>query len=384
MKNYYLLSIVSLLLTLYSFSSCKESKAKQSAENEVATRQLSTKYATGFEIFHFDEYTKVVLKDPWDKKKEAAYAVYYLYRNDSTTLPKDDGFKIKIPLESVVVNTFSYFELLNQLGEIDKISAVTDVFRIYNPYILSKVEKNEIVDLGDPFRPDVERTLNINTDAVIVSGFSQQDTYSERLINFGIPVVYTLEWMEDNPLARAEWIKMIAAFFDKEEQADSVFNEIESRYLEAKKIAANISEQKTVMAGDFFHETWYVPGGKSVYAQMFRDAGLDYYYKDNNDGGSIGLDIETILTRFGNTYVWLGCESNTYAELAKKDEKYMLLQSVKNRRVFSNRNRITKEGGNDYFESAIANPDIVLKDCIKAVYPELLPDHVFVYVKPLE
>ncbi len=138
------------------------------------------------------------------------------------------------------------------------------------------------------------------------------------------------------------------------------------------------------MAGDLFHETWYVPGGKSVNASLFNDAGLDYYYKDNKESGSIGLDIESVLTLFGKADIWIGCNSDTYTELAQKDKKYLLLQSVKNKKVFNNRNKITKEGGNDYFESAISNPDLVLKDCIKAVYPELLPNHTFVYVKPLE
>lgn len=385
MKRYYLLSIVSLFAIICFLSSCKGNKSKQETIIEKINKQKSsTKYATGFEITHFDDYTKIVLKDPWDEKRELAYAIYYLYKNDSVKLPSDDAFKIKIPIKSVIVNTFGYFEFLSLLGEIDKINGVTDAFRIYSPYILSKLEENKIVDLGDPFRPDVERTLNVNADAVVVSGFSQQDNYSERLINFGIPVIYTLEWMETNPLARAEWIKMISAFFDKEELADSIFNEIETKYLDAKNIAANISHKKRVMAGDLFHETWYVPGGESVYANMFKDAGLDYYYKDKKGSGSIGLDIETVLTSFGNCDVWLGCEADTYTELAKKDKKYMLLQPVKNKKVFNNRNRITKEGGNDYFESAISKPDIVLKDCIKAVYPELLPDHNFVYVKPLE
>ncbi len=385
MRLNYFLYIVSLFVLLFFFSSCKGNKSKQDAIIEKINKQkLSTEYATGFEIVHFDDYTKVVLKDPWHEKKEGAYAIYYLYKDDSVQLPNDDGIKIKVPLKSVIVNTFSYFELLNLLGEIDKISGVTDVFRIYSPYILSKVEKNEIADLGDPFRPDVERTLDVNADAVVVSGYSQQDAYSERLLNFGIPVIYTLEWMENNPLARAEWIKMIATFFDKEELADSIFSEIKSKYLEAKKITADISKKRTVMAGDLFHETWYVPGGKSVNASLFNDAGLDYYYKDNKESGSIGLDIESVLTLFGKADIWIGCNSDTYTELAQKDKKYLLLQSVKNKKVFNNRNKITKEGGNDYFESAISNPDLVLKDCIKAVYPELLPNHTFVYVKPLE
>jgi len=34
--------------------------------------------------------------------------------------------------------------------------------------------------------------------------------------------------MENSPLARAEWIKMIAVFFDKEADADRIFDQIEN------------------------------------------------------------------------------------------------------------------------------------------------------------
>ena len=190
--------------------------------------------------------------------------------------------------------------------------------------------------------------------------------------------------METSPLARAEWIKLVAAFFDKEAEAERIFNEIESRYSAQIETVKNATKRPAVLAGDNFQDTWYVPGGKSFNAVLFSDAGLDYFYKDNPESGSIGLDIESVLTQFGNADYWFGCDADSYDELARKDKKYTLLKSVKNRQVYNNRNRITPSGGNDYFESAIANPDLVLSDLIKAVHPELLPTAEFTYIKPLE
>lgn len=364
---------------------CKEKTSKQPTVNqEISIKDTSAKYASGFDIIHFENYTKVVIKNPWNENKESPYAVYYLYKNDSTQLPADNGFRVKIPLQSVVVNTFSYFEFLRLLDELDKVSGVTDAFRIYNPYILSKIEEKKIADLGDPFRPDIERTLALHADAIVLSAYSQQDTFNERLLSSGIPLIYSLEWMENTPLARAEWIKLIAAFFDKEEQAENIFNEIESKYLSIRDEAANISQKHTVMAGDNFQGTWYMPGGKSYNAVLFSDAGFDYFYKDNSESGSIGLDIETVLTKFEKAEYWFGCEADSYIELEKKDKKYLLLQAVKNKKVFNNKKRITPSGGNDYFESATINPHLVLQDFLLAMYPEQFPDAQFTYIKPLE
>lgn len=373
---------ITLLLVLLLFLGCKQKNSRQADNIQSNTTNTDIKYAKGFQITHFEDYTRVTIHNPWGKDSKP-YAVYYLFKNDSTNLP-DNGFKLKIPIKSVVVNTFSYFELLQQFDELDKVIGVTDAPRIYNPTILQKIKENQIQDLGDPFNPNVEKTLMLKPDAIIKSAYAQQDTYNERLLNAGLPIIYTLEWMENSPLARAEWIKLIAAFFDKESLADSIFSEIESRYHAQTDIVKSTKDKPTVLAGDNFQDTWYVPGGKSFNAILFSDAGLDYFYKDNPESGSIGLDIESVLTQFGNADFWFGCEADSYDELARKDKKYLLLKSVKNRQVFNNRQRTTPSDGNDYFESAIANPDLLLADLIKAIHPELSPNAEFTYIKPLE
>ncbi|MDO5523174.1 MAG: ABC transporter substrate-binding protein [Bacteroidia bacterium] len=370
-----------LFLFLVVTFGCNQKK-HQPADN-LSTGSSGTKYAKGFQITAFENYKRVVIYNPWDADKAKPFAVYYLCENDSISVP-DDGMRLKIPLNSMVVNTFSYFEFLRQLDELDKVIGVTDAPRIYNSAILQKIQEKEIQNLGDPFTPNVEKTLMLRPDAIIKSAYAQQDTYNERLLNAGLPIIYSLEWMENSPLARAEWIKLIAAFFGKESVADSIFNDIESRYIAKKDIVENLQQKTTVLAGDNFQNTWYVPGGKSFNANLFSDAGLDYFYKDNAESGSIGLDIESVLTQFGSADFWFGCEADTYDELARKDKKYLLLKSVKNRQVFNNRRRTTPSGGNDYFESAIAHPDLILSDLIKAVHPELLPEAEFTYNKPLE
>lgn len=376
-----LLSVAYILLFVaWGCQSGQHRVNKESQENDLSS--VNIRHAKGFLIDRASDYTKVTILNPWTKDKQP-YAVYYLYRNDSTLLPAG-GIKMKIPLVSLTVNTFSYFAFLTLLEEEDVIKGVTDGFRIYHPEILHKLEEGEMIDLGDPFHPNVEKTMALRPQAVINSAYAQRDSYSDRLTDAGFPIIYSLEWMENSPLARAEWIKLIAAFFDKEPMADSIFSGIENRYLQVQEKISNKSPQRTVMAGDNFQGTWYVPGGKSYNATLFRDAQLDYRYKDNDESGSIGLDIESVLTRFGKADIWFGCEADTYSELAEKDAKYLLFRSVKERKVFNNHHRTTPAGGNDYFESAIANPDLVLADLVKAAYPEILPHYTYTYIKPLE
>lgn len=339
------------------------------------------RYAQGFKIDYYEEYTRVIINNPWQENREI-YRAYYLVKTDSIEIP-EEGIKVKVPLTSISVNTFSYFEFLSLLGELDKVTGVTDGSRIYNPEILNKISEGQIIDLGDPFNPNIEKTIALSPQAVINSAYAQLDNYSLRLTQAGLPIIYSLEWMENNPLARAEWIKMIAAFFEKGALADTLFNNIEERYLAVREIAYEPDTRKKVMTGDIFQGTWYVPGGDSFNAALFRDAGLKYIYENNNMSGSIGLDIESVLTQFGESDIWFGCEADRYSDLAAKDSKYMLLKPYKEKQIFNNHNRTTKTGGNDYFESSIAHPDLILSDIVKAAYPEKLHNYSFTYIRPL-
>lgn len=378
--------LILLGLILLSVACTTGQRQDNGLADDVWISSETNRYAKGFAIDHAKDFTRVTIYNPWSPSSQnpRPYETYYLYKNDSVlSLLPGDGVALKIPLTSLTVNTFAYFEFLDLLNESHAITGVTDGFRIYHPDIRLRIEGGEIVDLGDPFQPDIERTMALRPHAVINSAYAQSDRYSERLLEAGIPVIYSLEWMETSPLGRAEWIRAVAAFFDKGVVADSLFAEIERKYLSVQERVTDMDKQ-SVLAGDLFQDTWYVPGGNSFNAALFRDAGLDYRYFSSKESGSIGLDIETVLTQFGKVDIWFGSEADTYAELVNKDAKYLLLQPVKNRKVFNNHNRVTPSGGNDYFESAIANPHLVLSDLVKAAYPHLLPGYTFTYIKPLE
>jgi len=206
-KPPYFLFVVLFSLLWWGCQSGKQREEKSEGEGDYVS-SVPVLHAKGFQIDHAREYTKVTIHNPWTKDRNP-YAVYYLYKTETIALPSD-GIKVKIPVTSLAVNTFSYFEFLTLLGEEDVIKAVTDGFRVYNPIILQKMETGEIIDLGDPFNPNVEKTMALKPQAIINSAYAQRDSYSERLIQAGFPVIYSLEWMENSPLARAEWIKLMA------------------------------------------------------------------------------------------------------------------------------------------------------------------------------
>jgi iron complex transport system substrate-binding protein len=186
-------------------------------------------------------------------------------------------------------------------------------------------------------------------------------------------------------LGRAEWIKFIAAFYNKEALADSLFAVTVKSYLNLKALVKTVrSKRPLVLSGDNFRGTWYQPGGKSYTARLFTDAGGNYLYKKDSSRGSIPMSFEQVFKDLKDADVWVGATNgNTLHELVAQDPRYRLFSAFKNGQVYAYTNRSTVEGGNDFWESAVARPDSLLADFMYLFHPELLPGHQWVYLEKL-
>lgn len=373
MNKYFILYIFSLLV-LFSCSG----KNNKPVDNAIASVKLS--YAELFSINNDADYKTVTVYNPW--KPGEVYSRYYLVKDKSTPVPAD-GDKIIIPLKTLMTNSATHLSFLELLGELDKVTGVCSSNYIYNPFIRENVGNGTIADLGDSFNLDIERLLLLRPQAVMTTAYNADDENSKRMKQTGLSILYNIEWQEKTLLGRAEWIKFVGAFFDKDSEADSIFSNIENRYNEIKALAANIDNKPTVLSGQDFRGSWSMPGGKSFSARLLNDAGADYYYKEDNNTGSISTTIEEALIHFNKADVWVNAQANTLDELAKMDTKYRLFKAFQEGNVYNTNKRITPTGGNDYWESAVARPDLLLSDMIKIFHPEVLPDYELTYMQRL-
>jgi len=367
-----------LLIILTAFTSCAN---KQQNKNENTGKETKNKYAEGFSITQSDKYTCVTVFNPW--KKGEIYDKYYLVKDTKTSVPQD-GKKIQIPLKSLVANSATYFEFLSMLGELDKVTGVCSAAWIYNPQILAGVKAGKIKDLGDAFNLNIESLMMLRPQAVMTSAYNAEDQNSKRLTQSGLSVIYNIEWQEKTLLGRAEWIKFIGAFFDKSAKADSLFNEIEKKYKEASTLALKTKKHPTLLSGQDFRGTWTMPAGRSFNARMFHDAGASYFFENDTTSGSLSSNIESALVNFNKADVWVGTQANSLDELGKQDAKYKLFKAYKDGNVYNYNKRMNAAGGNDYWEGAVAHPDLLLSDMIKALHPELLPNYEFTYMQKLK
>lgn len=370
---------VLLILSICLLTACNSRRAKTIDANSGETVEM--KYAKGFGIAHSTDYTTVTVYNPW--KPGEIYDKYYLVKEAGKEVPQD-GHKVVVPLKSLMSNSATHLGFLELLGELDKVKGVCSATYIYNPTILEGVKEGRIKDLGDAFNLDIENLLMLRPQAVMTSAYNVEDENSKRMKQTGLTILYNIEWQEKSLLGRAEWIKFIGAFFDKEAEADSIFDKVERQYNEAKARTAALKEKPTIVSGQDYRGTWSVPGGESYSAQLFRDAGASYYYANDSTSGSISCSIEEVLMHFNEAPLWVGTQAATLDELGQTDSKYRLFRAYKEGNVYNINKRMNAEGGNDYWESGVARPDLLLNDMIKIVHPQLLPEYELTYMDKLK
>ena len=343
---------------------------------------MTLKYAKGFSVDYFKDYRRVIIYNPWQKGE--ILDRYYL-TNDTEVKTPDDGVRILTPVKSMVSTSCTHYTFLDMLGVTGTLKGICDPKRVYNENIRIAYAEGNLADLGDPFRMNVERCLMLKPEMVMISGYNQYDENVARLSSAGVPVIYNNEWMEESLLARAEWIRFVACFFDKDVLADSLFSLVEENYIQLEKLSKSAkSKNPVILSGDNFRGTWYQPGGRNFTVQLFADAGGDYIYRNDTTTGSIPFSFEQVFHDMKDADVWVGATNgSSLKELLACDERYSLFRPFHIGNVWSYSNRTTSTGGNDYWESAVARPDGLLEDFIKLFHPELLPEHKMIYLKKL-
>lgn len=294
--------------------------------------------SVGFEVEQTNDTTFVTIYSPWQEGK--VMACYTLTQ----------------PLERVVCTSATHMGFMHELGLTDKVLGVCRPERIYN---LTSEQRAKIVDIGDDIRPNLETVLLLNPDAVIISTYAEGDEIPQQIEALGIPVFYCNEWTETTPLARAQWIRFFGACFNCIEKADSIYLSVEKSYI------SKINDEKgaaSIMSGQSFRGTWYVPAGGTFMGHLFHDAGAQYHYAENPSTSSLPLTMEQALQDFAQADAWVGCNAYSLDELRKIDPKHTWFKAYQTKHVYNFYRRTLTSGANDFWESGTVHPERILQD----------------------
>jgi iron complex transport system substrate-binding protein len=347
--------------------------------------KVIVEYAEGFSVEYFSHYKLVTVLLPW---QGADAPLQYLLVQCGTPTPEGyaDTPVIEVPSARFVSMSTSFLPHIVAQGLLDRLVAIDTPLYTSSPEVLARFEAGDIAEVGgggSGAAPNVEALVDLEPDLVLTQRFSADDTNLPVLEQAGLPVVVNADFLDTSPLGQAEWGKFIALFFNTEALAEETFAGVESRYQELAALAAGAADKPTVLANTPFGDTWFLPGGRSYLAQLLADAGAAYLWADDESTGSLFLDWETVLDRAVDADFWVNTFQTTLDDLLAADERFAEFAAVQNGNVYTNNARQNANGGSDYYETGVANPDIILADLIHILHPDLLPDHELYFYKPL-
>lgn len=375
---------ITRLLTLFSLFLVLACAKKKSNEIQLKSgKQIEIKHADGFKITEFEGFKIITVTEAFpDAKKDFVYALV----EENITLP--DSIKadatVKIPVKNIVVTSTTHIPSLEMLGVENTLNGFPNLDFISSEKTRALINADKIEELGQNETINTETTINLNPDVVVSFGVEGENKALESLKRAGIPVVYNGDWVERDPLGKAEWIKFFAAFYNKLEVADSIFSEIESEYVKTQKLAASAKANPTVLSGALFKDVWYLPRGESWAGQLIADANAQYIYADSEGTGSLSLSLEEVLDKAQNADFWIAPNAfESYTEMKNSSDAYAQFKAFQEKKIYGFGSAKGETGGLLYYEVAPNRPDWVLKDLVKIFHPELVQEYEPHFFKPL-
>ncbi|MBI5669584.1 MAG: ABC transporter substrate-binding protein [Chloroflexi bacterium] len=340
--------------------------------------------ATGFNVEYFNNYKLVTVSTPWQGAEEP---VQYVLVQCGTPAPDNvDVPVIEVPVQRFVSMSTTFIPHIVTQGLLDRVVAVDTVGYTSNEAVLARHEAGDLPEVGSGGSgtdPNIELLVDLEPDLVMTQKFSPDDKGFALIEQAGLPVVLNADFLDTSPLGQAEWGKFIALFFNTEAVAEETFAGVKARYEDLKARTANVDNRPSVFANTPFGDTWYMPGGKSYLAQLLADAGADYLWSDDESTGSLFLDFETVFDRAAEADFWVNVVHTSLDSLIAADERFADFAAVQAGNVYTNNARSNANGSSEYYETGVANPDVILANLVKIFHPDLLPEHDLYYYKQL-
>ena len=352
-----------LVMLLFSASACRFNTQVQEEKVEVDNLM---RYAHNVTVSEKDYGYLMEVICPWDTTLSLGK---FALVKDTTVAVGEGVTQVKVPVQSVVSFSATQWSVFLRLGEIDRVKGILEGRFVTDSTMRSLLEQEKVYDIGTEAAANIERMIQIQPDILLYSPYF--DGNQGGLNITGAVLFPFADYMENTPLGRAEWIRVIGMLIGCEDKANAWFDDIERRYNALSTLCAEVEHRPTVFSDLAFNGQWYVAGGRSYMAKLFADAGADYIWKDNPSTASVPMDAESILAKAQHADYWRVINSNpfpmTYASLAKENPVYPLFDAYKNRQII-----VCDILSTGYFEQSQCEPDLLLADFIHFFHPELL------------
>ena len=370
-----LLSVLTLSCTSGIREKGEIGKTASVEQSAFSQEQVKPLYAQGFKLTYADQYLLADIQDPQNEESTTFHYAFVKRGAKPTGIPADYTV-IELPIRSVICMTSLQLSNFIKLGALDRVVGITSTRHLFNKEMNERLKEGKTAKIGIEGNFDNEVIMSLNPDLMFISPFKRGGY--DAVKDIGIPLVPHLGYKEMTPLGQAEWIKFVGLLLGMEDVANQEFERIEQRYNSLKSMVGEVKRRPVVFSGELRGGVWYAVGGKSFLAQLFHDAGADYFLKDDPRSGGVTLDFETVYNQAESADYWRIANSFAgeycYDALKAQDERYADFKAFREKHVIYCNMR-----EKPFYESMPAEPETVLADMIRVFHPEILPDHEPVY-----
>ena len=344
------------------------------------------RYAKGFSIEQ-DKATGeklLCIKNPWQGAENICY-----YHTIDTLAPP----------QRIVAMSSSHAAMLDAIGCADHIVGLSGCRFIYNATLCQKIAKGEIGEVGYDSAFDFEKIRALKADIVLLYGVAgEEKTMTDKLNELHIPYIYIGDYLENDPLGKAEWVVALAYLCGVAEQGKEFFAGVEERYNALRNQKHCSAYKPRVMLNLPYRDTWFMPPQGSYMVRLIEDAGGEYILTENEkrktENGKfstlnsqlstkstpISLEEALVLAMKADFWINLG-QVTSLEELCATAPRFAKVDAVRFGRIYNNTKRTNESRGSDFWESGTIRPDLILEDLINILHYESTTDKLHYYKK---
>ena len=366
--------LVTAALILGSCRNAVNRQAQDPITDSTAATRLSIEKEEGF--------TRVTVTAPWQNSAGTRHVWYLIPHGAGLPAGVSEAQAIRVPVRRMICMSTTHVAMMRALGADSLITGISGSALIYDSLVIEGIRAGRIMDVGYEGNLNRELIISLAPDLVMAYGVAGPSAGgTARLAEAGVKVFYNADYLEEHPLARCEWIKLFGLLTGREEKADSIYNSVAEAYSElAERVSSAVTTRPGILLGSPWEDVWYVSPSNSYIGRIIDDAGGNYIYSDMTGPNSVPLSVESVFRRAAEAEIWINPgTAEKLSEITAADPRMASLPLFSRGNVWNNRRRITATGGNDYWESAVVRPDLLLSDLVSIFHPELMPGYIQIY-----
>lgn len=387
--------LTNLAFSLLTFVGCEKNEKEKvfsNTSNEVTQESWSKvelQYAKNFSVSYENGYKLITLKHVQKGSDLDFQQKLVLYsKNDAPpelTSHLKDAWLIPIPIQRVAANEDGEITRLKNLGLTDRIVGMGGG-DIYDGKLRNKWENGEIASIGYSFHsiPEPELLMSSGAELLVLHTYDNSRLDGmKKLRELGINAIPQFAWSEPHFLAKAEWIKFTSLFFNKEKEANELFDTIASRCELLTRQVADLQDKATSFL--LYHPSnqgdW--KAHRNDFYSSYLKAVSTNILQDNGPTHSVGITNEQLLNLAKDADFWL---VNSIDDSKWPPSAFLnSFKSYREGNVYHYQKRTNyQHNAYDWYETPEVRPDLVLEDLISIFYPELIPDHELVFFEKVK